>query len=130
MHDSRSGSCLKWTSIEEDSVGDVGRVRHVPSAEVDAGWRPGTSAAERPDLVVFRVAHHHPHRLKRPLQHSDRLGYGDLALRIYGVAASQEVDGLPRLRVQRAETPDIQLVDLFGFGSTSLTTNQLITKHI
>lgn len=79
-------------------------------------------------MIIFRVSHHHPHRLKRPLQHSDRLTFGEIAIKTYTVAAAKEEDGLPRLQVERSNSSDIQLADLFGFAATSMTPNQLITN--
>ena len=66
-------------------------------------------------FVIFRVPHHHPHRLKRPLAHSDELVFGDLAIRVYAVASFKEEQGV-ELKVQRTDTADIHLADLFGFG--------------
>lgn len=78
-------------------------------------------------FVIFRVPHHHPHRLKRPLAHSDELVFGDLAIRVYAVASFKEEQGV-ELKVQRTDTADIHLADLFGFGEKNppVSANQLL----
>ena len=65
-------------------------------------------------IVVFRVSHKHPHRLKRPLQHSDSLTGADFAVRFYSIAERNIQHGAQQLTVQRAACADVQLVDLFG----------------
>ena len=66
------------------------------------------------DVIVFRVAHSHPHRLKRPLQHSDQLTGAQFALRVYAVMEHDVEKETPTLVIQRRSTADVELVDLFG----------------
>ena len=99
--DSRPGAC------DGDGVGKALN-RHIEAC--------GSSG-----LLVFRVAHKHPHRLKRPLQHSDSLTGTDFAIKTYKVVTHTHVNDLPVLAVQRLATSDIQLVDLFGHANLKAT---------
>lgn len=80
------------------------------------------------DVIVFRVAHSHPHRLKRPLQHSDRLTGAQFALRIYAVVHFDfdvESEHMS-LVIQRSTKADVELVDLFGRARIK---PEELTKH-
>ena len=108
--DSRAGAC--------DGGSDGAGAGKALSRHIDACGPSG--------LLVFRVAHKHPHRLKRPLQHSDSLTGTDFAIKTYKVVTHTRVNDLPVLAVQRLATSDIELVDLFGHANLKATA---IIKH-
>ena len=66
--------------------------------------------------VVFRVPHKHPHRLKRPLHHSDDLAAFHFLLRPYKTswANSDQEQERSEILVQRCQTDDIHCMELFG----------------
>lgn len=106
-----------WTEIQEDDL----KLEATPAS---TSANTGSSTAMDVDmgagtgLIIFRVSHKHPHRLKRPLQHSDSLTGTHFALRLYQVTSQHTLaheDGAgPQLIVQRTQAADIQLVELFG----------------
>ena len=55
------------------------------AGELNVDGRKHTINPSGADVIVFRVSHSHPHRLKRPLQHSDQLTGAQFALRVYAV---------------------------------------------
>ena len=72
--------------------------------------QPGEILSSVSDLVVWRVPHVHPHRLRRPLHHSDSLTGADFACSIYSVTACPDEE---MMIVQRLPK-DIALMEIFG----------------
>lgn len=103
-------AAIKWTHVEEKEdeflevhQGQDARNKSKPVRHFQEG-------PPAPNVVVFRVPHSHPHRLKRPLHHSDDLTGLHFALRPYTILDH----GGDTLEVQRAGGEDILCVELFS----------------
>lgn len=108
---------VSWTESQEDDL----KVEATPasaSASTSTSTSMDVDIGAGTGLIIFRVSHKHPHRLKRPLQHSDSLTGTHFAIRLYQVASQRTLefeDGAgPQLIVQRTEAADIQLIEFFG----------------
>ena len=106
-------AAIKWTNFEEDEFLPNRPLEVHPGQEARNKSKAVKHAQEgptAPNVVVFRVPHSHPHRLKRPLHHSDDLTGLHFALRPYTILDH----GGDTLEVQRAGGEDILCVELFS----------------
>lgn len=108
---------LSWTVVDED---DGLSLKPQPSPSQDE-----TSAQECMDIkfMMFRIPHKHPHRLKRPLHHSDDLSGFHFAVRPYSIVSLTEQEVI----VERCLQDDILCLDLFA--KSSVNADKMI-KHL
>ena len=108
-----TGHMADFTEVCEDD-GLSRSYRSVTEPPQAKNLQTASDSATGSAIVVFRVSHKHPHRLKRPLQHSDSLTGAEFAVRFYKITEHNIQHGGQQLTVQRASCADVQLVDLFG----------------
>ena len=101
-----TGKSVNFTEVcEDDEL--TQSYRSASATQQAKNLQTASDSATGSAIAVFRVSHKHPHRLKRPLQHSDSLTGAD-------ITENNLQHGGQQLTVQRAACADVQLVDLFG----------------
>lgn len=110
---------LSWTVVEESDGLSV----EPPQPQAVAQDQESAQESTHGKFMIFRIPHKHPHRLKRPLHHSDDLTGFHFAIRPYSIVTCTEQEVV----VERCQHDDVLCLDLFA--KSSVNADQMI-KHL
>lgn len=111
--DADAGCPLPLPSVQVESQDDLA-IALAPSLPPQ---RSETSAA---NVLVFRVTHQSPSKLKRPMACADTLTSLHCAVRVYSSSFCGPHGDLDPIIIERHDAPDIDLVDFFSGPAEAL----------